>query len=98
LEDLTVSGRSLICLPPRQAITTLRRLALVGSLPYGDLAAMQWQFPNVSVLDLSGDVHDEAAGSHLFPRLPALKQLIVRQGTALTGLDRLSGVEIFEAP
>ncbi|MFF7639032.1 NACHT domain-containing protein [Streptomyces canus] len=97
LEDLTVSALSLTCLPPRRAITGLRRLALVGSLPYGHLTAMPGQFPNVTVLDLGGDIREEVAGVHLFPQFPALKRLTVREGTALTGLDRLSGVEIFEA-
>ncbi|GGZ19175.1 NACHT domain-containing protein [Streptomyces poonensis] len=98
LEDLTISSHALAWLPPRQAVTGLRRLALVGSLPYGHLAAMPGQFPNVSVLDLGGGIRAETAGVRPFPRFPALKQLIVREGTALTGLDRLSGVEIFEVP
>lgn len=98
LEDLTVSAHSLTCLPPRQAITSIRRLTLVGSLPSGHLAALPRQFPNVSVLDLGGGVRDEAAGVHRLPRLPALKQLIVPKGAALTGLDGLVDVEIFEVP
>ncbi|MEU0024562.1 NACHT domain-containing protein [Streptomyces sp. NPDC006335] len=98
LEDLTISAPALTCLPPRQAVTGLRRLALVGPLPYSHLAAMPWQFPSVSVLDLSAEVRHEAAGVHPIPRLPALKQLIVRKGNALAGLDGLSGVDIFEAP
>lgn len=98
LEDVTAAAHSLTCLPPGQAVTGLGRLALVGSLPYGHLAAMPWQFPDVSVLDLSGETLHETPGVHLFPRLPALKKLIVRKGTALTGLDLLSGVEIFDVP
>ncbi|MEU0406509.1 NACHT domain-containing protein [Streptomyces griseorubiginosus] len=98
LENLTISARSLTCLLPRQVITGLRQLTLVGSLPYGHFAARPGQFPNVSILALGGDIRDEAAGVHLFPRFPALKQLIVRKGTALTGLDRLSGVVVLEDP
>ncbi|MFI5556636.1 NACHT domain-containing protein [Streptomyces sp. NPDC051738] len=98
LEDLTVSAHSLTSLPPRQAITRLRRLTLVGSLPSGHLAAMPWQFPNVSVLHLGGGIRNEAAGVHRFPRFPALKQLIVPNAAALTGQDGLLDVEIFEDP
>jgi len=98
LEDLTVSARSLTYLPPRQAVTGLRRLTLVDSLPSGHFAAMPCQFPNVSVLDLGAGIRDEAAGMHRFPRLPGLKKLIVPKGVAPTGLDGLSDVEILEAP
>ncbi|MFF0089369.1 NACHT domain-containing protein [Streptomyces canus] len=98
LEDLTVSADSLTWLPPRQAVPGLTRLALAGALPSGRFAALPGQFPNVSVLDLAGGIRDEAAGTHPFPRLPALKRLIVPKGAALTGLDGLLGVEIFEAP
>ena len=98
LEDLTISASALTWLPPRQTVTGLRRLALVGSLPYGHLAAMSWQFPHVSVLDLSAEVHDEGVGVRHIPRLPALEQVIIRKGNALTGLEGLSGVDVFEAP
>ncbi|WP_053850027.1 NACHT domain-containing protein [Streptomyces sp. NRRL B-24085] len=97
LDDLTVSAHSLSCLPPRLAVTGIRRLALVGSLPSSLFAAMPGQFPQVSVLDLGEGVRDEATRVHNFPRFPALRQLIVPKGAVLTGSDGLSGVQILEA-